>query len=73
MKLEKAELSLKAENVITNVGKIIEDFGDRDPGSQGEKEAIYHLQKEFEPLVDRTEMQPFPVVPKFLRDVPSDR
>ncbi|MHA1110298.1 MAG: M28 family metallopeptidase [Promethearchaeota archaeon] len=69
MKLNDSELSNHASNVIQNTGKIIQDFGDRDPGSQGEKEATKYLQKEFEPLVDRTEIQPFPVVPKLFMGV----
>ncbi len=69
MKLKDSELSHHASNVIQNAGKIIENFGDRDPGSQGEKEATHFLQKEFEPLVDRTDIQTFPVVPKLFMGV----
>jgi hypothetical protein len=69
MKLKDSELSQNATNVIQNVRMIIETFGDRDPGSKGEKEAINHLQKEFKVLVDRTEMQPFLVVPKLFMGV----
>ena len=69
MKLKDSELSHHAANVIQNAGKIIEDFGARDPGSKGERDATDYLQKEFEPLGDRTEIQKFPVVPKLFMGV----
>ncbi len=69
MKLKESELSERAENVIHNVGYIIKEFGDRDPGSKGEREAILHLQREFEPLVDRTEIQNFMVNQKFFMGI----
>ena len=69
MKLDDSELSQHASNVIQNARKIIDDYGDRDPGSKGEKEATNYLQKEFDPLVDRTEIQHFPVVPKLFMGI----
>jgi hypothetical protein len=69
MKLKDTELDQHASSVIQNAKKIIEDFGDRDPGSKGEKEAIVYLQKEFETVVDRTDLQEFPVIPKLFMGV----
>ena len=69
MKLKDSELSSHASNVIQNASLIIENFGDRDPGSEGEKNASNFLQKEFEPLVDITEIQSFPVVSKLFMGV----
>lgn len=64
MKLSDSELSKYATNVIQNAGKIIDEFGDREPGSEGERNATHYLRKEFEPLVDKTEIQRFKVTPK---------
>ena len=69
MKLKDSELLSHASNVIQNAGNIIQKFGDRIPGSIGEKEAIQYVQKEFEPFVDQTEIQHFPVVPKLFMGV----
>ena len=69
MKLNEEELALRAENVIKNAGMIIETFGDRDPGSKGEREATEYLQKEFESYVDRTEIQQFGVIPKLFMGI----
>lgn len=52
------------EYVINNIKKIIQEFGPRDPGSEGETEAQKYIKDELSQYVDEVHMEPFQVAPK---------
>jgi len=59
-----SELDLHVNEIVNNAELIIDNFGARTPGSEGEKNALKYLQDQFSPIVDKNNMENFSVNPK---------
>jgi hypothetical protein len=50
--------------VVDNIKYVIEEFGPRDPGNEGEFKAQEYIQKDLDKFVDETDIEEFKVAPK---------
>lgn len=50
--------------VVDNIKHVINEFGPRDPGSEGETKGQNYVKEEFEKYTDEVKIEPFQVAPK---------